>query len=127
MCAVPLRGPLPVLSALIDCVQSHIAWMPGAKKNKSGMKQAEGGGGCHNLHTVISSAQWHWEKNIMANRQHNSQPTLEDDVHTDTHRVHQGGFRVGHQDKDISVQAELVNPAVQLGCDVGPRAEDTRE
>lgn len=63
----------------------------------------------------------------MANRQHNRRPPVEDDALTDTHRVHQGRFRVGHQDKDISVQAELVDPAVQLGCDIGPGADDKRE
>lgn len=64
---------------------------------------------------------------MMANQQHKSWPPVEDEVLSDTNRVHQGGFRVGHQDKDIGVQAELVNPAIQLGCDVGPRAEDTHE
>lgn len=98
--------------------------MPGAKKNKSGMTRA---GGCHNLHTVIGSAESHWLKTMLSKPPtHKTQPPLEDAL-SDTHRVHQGGFRVGHQDKDISVQAELVDPAVQLGCDVGPRAEETGE
>lgn len=38
------------------------------------------------------------------------------------HRLHQSGLRVGHQHKHVSVQAELVDPAVQLCGDIDARA-----
>lgn len=38
------------------------------------------------------------------------------------YRVHECGFGVCHQHKDISIQAKLVNPAVQLCRDISPRA-----
>lgn len=34
------------------------------------------------------------------------------------HRLHQRGLRVGHQNKDISIQAEVVDPAVQFCGDI---------
>lgn len=42
------------------------------------------------------------------------------------YRLHQGRLRVGHQHKHISVQAKLVNPAVQLCGDIDARARGDR-
>lgn len=42
------------------------------------------------------------------------------------YRVHQRGFRVGHQNKDVSIQTKLVDPAVQLRRDVCPWAAGGR-
>ena len=42
------------------------------------------------------------------------------------YRLHQRGLRVGHQHKHISVQAKLVNPAVQLCGDIDARARGDR-
>lgn len=42
------------------------------------------------------------------------------------YRVHKCGFRVGHQHKHIGIQAKLVNPGVQLCCDVCPRASECK-
>lgn len=39
-----------------------------------------------------------------------------------SHRLHQCGFRVCYQDKDISIQAELVDPTVQFRGHVNPWA-----
>lgn len=42
------------------------------------------------------------------------------------YRLHQGRLRVGHQHKHISVQAKLVNPAVQLCGDIDAGARGDR-
>lgn len=42
------------------------------------------------------------------------------------YRLHQGGLRVGYQHEHVSVQAELVDPAVQLCGDIDSRARGDR-
>lgn len=48
-------------------------------------------------------------------------------LHQIYYRVHQRGFRVGHQNKDVSIQTKLVDPAVQLWRDVCPWATERKE
>lgn len=40
--------------------------------------------------------------------------------------LHQGGLGVGHQDKHISIQAELVDPTVQFSGHINPWATRRR-
>lgn len=45
-------------------------------------------------------------------------------VSASAHRIHQSGLGVGHEHEDVSVQTELVDPAVELRGDINARAED---
>lgn len=92
---------------------------------------------CSFFFLIINCCQAHfWEAkiNITCNTQITDYSTFQKilDQHkfheAERHyRVHECGFRVCHQYKDISIQAKLVNPAVQFWCHICPRAKEANK